>query len=113
MLNPLLRAVADVSKPADVSKSTAATVITLPMEGGLSCSVLVAILRGGLNTIVVDLKPESLMVNRCPHTLTIVERLNSNERTVELGSGDVEVLVGKEVRIKWYLLKVDRFCLPV
>ena len=81
----------------DVSKSTAATVITLPMDGGLTCSVVVSFLRNGLNTIVVDLKPDSLVINRCPLSLTVVERLDSDDRKLELGPGNATVPAGKEV----------------
>ena len=67
------------------------------MDGGHTSSILVSFLRSGLNTIVVDLKPESLVMNRCPLSITVVEKLDSDERTVELGPGDVTVLAGKEV----------------
>ena len=61
------------------------------------------ILRSILNTVTVHLKPETLVVNRCPLTVRLVEAMNeedeeeSRERITDLGPMDVAILVHGKV----------------
>ena len=61
------------------------------------------ILRSTLNTVTVHLKPETLVVNRCPLTVRLVEAMNeedeeeSRERITDVGSMDVAILVHRKV----------------
>lgn len=56
-----------------------------------------------MNTITVHLKPETLVVNKCPFTVRLVETLDGEEveenskRIVDLGSMDVGILVNRQV----------------
>lgn len=56
-----------------------------------------------MNTITVHLKPETLVVNKCPLTVRLVETLDgeeveeSRERIVDLGPMDVGILVNRQV----------------
>ena len=89
--------------PPDANVATAACKLTLPLEGGCYCSVNATILRSTLNTVTVYLKPETLVVNRCPLTIRLVEAMNEEDeeesrmRITDLAPMDVGILVHKEV----------------
>ena len=61
------------------------------------------VLRSTLNTVTVHLKPETLVVNRCPLTVRLVEAMNeedeeeSRERITDLGPMAVAILVHGKV----------------
>ena len=89
--------------PPDANVATAACKLTLPLEGGCCCSVNATILRSTLNTVTVYLKPETLVVNRCPLTIRLVEAMTEEDeeesrmRITDLAPMDVGILVHKEV----------------
>lgn len=89
--------------PPDENVATAACKLTLPLEGGYYCSVNATILRSTLNTVTVHLKPETLVVNRCPLTIRLVEAMNEEDeeesrmRITDLAPMDVGILVHKKV----------------
>ena len=88
----------------DTSTPSTSTAIILPIEDGFYCSICATIMRSNLNVITIDLKPEGLVVNRCPLPIEVVERLNRvdsdenrSSRVIHLGSCAVGVLTHKEV----------------
>ena len=89
--------------PDATAVAAVACKLALPLEGGFYCSVNATILRSTLNTITVHLKPEMLVVNKCPFSIRLVEMLGEEEveergeRIIDLSSMGVSILVNRQV----------------